>query len=76
MAVRIDSQELRSRVLLAFERHGISVKLLEIIALNANGRWRIGPTIISSPQHPAVHDVAEQIEFELGAFYSLETART
>ena len=75
MAARINREELRKHVLLAFERHGISVKLLEIIPLGADGGWRIGSTIIASPEHPAVYDVAEQIETELGAIYSLKTAR-
>jgi hypothetical protein len=69
---RIDREALRTQVLLAFARHKINVKHLEIIADSHDGRWRIGPAMIPSPMDPAIKVIAEEIEAELSLLYELD----
>ena len=67
----IDREELRTHVLLAFERYHISVKHLEIVPDGAEGGWRIGPAMVPLQNDVAIMEIAMQIEAELSAIYQL-----
>jgi hypothetical protein len=68
----VSREQIRRLAILAFEQRGITVRHLEILPLEHDGRWRIGPTMLPSMSVPAVRAAADEITYELGTLYQLE----
>jgi hypothetical protein len=60
-------EEIRTQVILGFERRNIKIRHLEIIPTEQDGGWRIGPAMLPSLGDPAVRAATDDILVELHA---------